>query len=122
MNDEINKAIDEEILRQFKLLKTMKPGDDQFETVTESISKLYGLRSGEFKTECDFYNGERELNLKESESRPNKSRLIDWGLKICEIAIPTGASVFMWLTCLKFEENGSLGSPVSRAMIPRGKL
>ena len=118
----IEKLLDEEIQSEFECLKDMEMGSDAYKTGVEGLSKLMD-RSIELKKiemECSDSRENKELEnaMKEqqfeAEQKDRKTRNL---ITIAGIVVPTMVTIWGTLKTFKFEETGTVTSPLGRGFI-----
>ena len=101
MNEEIKKQLIDEIQIEMGNLNHMIPGSDEHVKATQSLTELLKQYREIEETEK---NGRKEW----------VDKIVHWCLDLGKIAVPIAAYMVVWAVGIKYEETGSLTSPMFR--------
>lgn len=102
--DDVQKALDKELMDRFKEVNSYAPEYPQRKTMTDDLVKLYQLRIEEKKVDQDI----------ESARFARKFKL---GLETASIVIPSATVIYSVVKGFKFEETGSIVSNTMRRVL-----
>ena len=120
MKDEIQKSLDEVIAKEIDNLPNIAEGSKEKKEAIENLEKLYKLRIEEAKIEqvrCDKID---EMGVKQAQlDAQARDRWINFGTQI-GLAFASLVAYNMWFNRgLKFEETGTITSPITRNLLSR---
>lgn len=140
MDENIRKALEEEILSEFEDLKSLTPGTEKQQMVIENIAKLYRLELEEAKSDADWdetcnrrdADARHERNELEKQSREEqikkdqlaeqkKDRYFRLGVEAVGIILPMMFYASWMRRGFKFEETGTFTSTTFRGLFNRFK-
>lgn len=140
MEDEIRKALTEEILSEFEDLKDLESGSKEKQMAIEDLAKLYKLELEEQKSDANWdeicnrrlledKREERESDRQESEERLKKEQLAEQakdryfriGIEAAGILLPLAFYAVWMKKGFKFEETGIYTSTTFRGLFNRFK-
>lgn len=109
----IRTLLDEKIEENLKLLSKCRVGSQEANAVLDELSKLEGFRIEELKLEND----------KEDKENHRKDQLFDrwitFGLQVGATVLPLLAYDIWYRRGLRFEETGTIGSPMVRNLMSK---
>ena len=117
MNDELLQSLADELQTEFNALKDLKAGSEEYQRHVTNIEKLWKLGHEEVR-----YGYELEENYKklDQEKKDKKiDRLINIGIKLAEIGVPTTVYVVLWKSGLRFEKEGIISSSMMRNLVQK---
>lgn len=117
MEDKIRKELDDVIDAKLRDISTKTELDDN---EVENLTKLYKLRIEEAKIESDKKDKINENNLRSKQIQSESiGRWINLGAQV-GIALASLVAYDIWFNRgLRFEENGTIGSPMNRNLLSR---
>lgn len=127
--DNIEQLLDKEIESQFEAIKDLELDSDKYKAGVEAIAKLLDRKAELKKIQVDAtdkaetrsmteMNHTNEMKLKQEQINEEKKdrRWRNW-LGVAGIAIPSLITVWGTLKSLKFEETGTVTTPIGRGFI-----
>lgn len=119
---EIQKLLDEEIVRRLKGLNDMESGSKEIGVAIEDVEHLFKMRVEERKLSNELESNAREERDKLVENAARaKDRYIRLGLDVAGLILPL-MFYGIWMTKgLKFEETGTFTSTTFRTLFNRFK-
>ena len=112
----------EEIQSEFKALKEIEMGTDEYKIAVDGLAKLMDKAVDldrlniEHQEKMDAQEMEREMKLKQMEE-DKKDRTVKNILTAAGIIIPTGVTIWGTLKSLKFEQDGTITTIMGRGFI-----
>lgn len=138
MNEEIRKALEDEILSEFQDLKTFEAGSKEQQAIIENVTKLYKLELESIKSDDDYNEktNRREMEAqheqneldrqtreeqckKEQLSEQIKDRYFKFGMEVAGIILPLLFYARWMKKGFKFEETGTYTSTTFRGLFNR---
>lgn len=138
MDEEIRKALESEILKEFDDLNYLAAGSREQQTAIENITKLYRLGLEEAKTDADWdevcnrrsVEDRREQNELDKQTREEqlkqeqlveqkKDRYFRFGLEAAGLILPMMFYAAWMKRGFKFEETGTFTSTTFRGLFNR---
>ena len=118
----VNNMIEDEMARAIEQMKTLKPGDDQYNRAADAIATLQKARMEEDKLEFEDRKNGDELALKQIEQEQAEANAISerrkFTIRTCldaaGLALPTALYAFFGVKGFKFEQTGSYCSNTNR--------
>lgn len=114
--DEIKELLGEELRSEFEALATMTPGSEEHTAAVENLEKLYKLKIEEAKVEVD--NRDKE-NKRKNDDGLRKFNWISLGVQSGLTLAGIIAYNVWYHQGLKFEETGTVRSPMTRNLMSR---
>lgn len=116
--DKIQALLDERIEKDIQNLD-MLDGSQKSDAI-DDLTKLYKLRIEDTKINADQAVSAKELELKQKQANSQKvDRWINVGLQV-GLSLASLIAYDVWFRRgLKFEETGSIGSPMTRNLLSR---
>lgn len=119
----IETILHEEIQDEFKELKSMQLGSDEYKTTVDGLTKLVdrAIKIDELNINAqDKIYKENELDLKQQQiEEERKDRKVRNGITVASIVIPTVVTIWGTLKTLKFEEVGTVTTNAGRNFMNR---
>lgn len=121
----IEEKLVEEIEQEIDGLKDIEMGSEQYKATVDGLTKLVDrtIELKKFDANCAEKESEleikaNELELKERQAKDdNKDKWIRNGINIAGIVIPSVITIWGTIKSLKFEETGSVTTPIGRGFI-----
>lgn len=119
MEEKINQALGEEVLRQIKGLKDLETGTREMGSAVDDVIKLHkqlvetekaGTEARKLDIEESKSKSDSEIeqqNCKDALAEQKKDRWVKLGITIAEISIPLVFSGILFAKGMRFEETGS---------------
>lgn len=127
--DNIEQLLDQEIASQFEAIKDLELGSEEYKAGIDAIAKLLDKKAELEKINVDAsdkslnraqaqLNHVNEMRLRQEQMDEEKKdrRWRNW-LGVAGIAIPSLITVWGTLKSLKFEETGTITTPIGRGFI-----
>ena len=119
----IETILQEEIKSEFKELKGMELGTDEYKSTVDGLTKLVdrAIKIEELNNDAqDKIYKENELDLKQQQiEEERKDRKVRNGITVASIVIPTIVTIWGTLKTLKFEEVGTVTTNAGRNFMNR---
>lgn len=119
----IETILQEEIQDEFKELKHMELGSDEYKTTVDGLTKLVdrAIKIEELNNDAqDKIYKENELDLKQQQiEEERKDRKVRNSITVASIVIPTIVTIWGTLKTLKFEEVGTVTTNAGRNFMNR---
>lgn len=119
----IETILQEEIKSEFKELKGMELGSDEYKTTVDGLTKLVdrAIKIEELNNYAqDKIYKENELDLKQQQiEEEQKDRKVRNSITVASIVIPTIVTIWGTLKTLKFEEVGTVTTNAGRNFMNR---
>lgn len=128
---DVKNLLDKEIERLLSHIETLEYGTDGREAAISELTKLYKLRIDEVKNEQDYMKDcERqamERAFHEADDQAKREQLSDqgveryfrYGVMVLELVLPIAAYGMWYHKGLKFEETGTVTSPMTKNLIAK---
>lgn len=134
METDTKEMLEEQIQKLIVEIENLTPGSDEHVKACDALSKLCKILMEETHNEAEFdeivnkedldmkrFKLEQE-RMKREASEGKRDRMIQHGINIGGILIPTAAYIGLVLIGLKFEETGTITSTWFRNVIGQGKI
>lgn len=120
MKDEIQKSLDEVIAMEILDLPNMSQGSKEKKEAIENLTELYKLRIEEAKIEQARVDKCEELEIKQAQlDSQAKDRWVNLAAQV-SLALGSLIAYNIWFNRgLKFEETGTITSPMTRNLLSR---
>lgn len=119
----IETILQEEIKSEFKELKGMELGTDEYKSTVDGLTKLVdrAIKIEELNNDAqDKIYKENELDLKQQQiEEERKDRKVRNSITVASIVIPTIVTIWGTLKTLKFEEVGTVTTNAGRNFMNR---
>ena len=119
----IETILQEEIKSEFKELKSMQLGSDEYKSTVDGLTKLVdrAIKIEELNNDAqDKIYKENELDLKQQQiEEERKDRKVRNSITVASIVIPTIVTIWGTLKTLKFEEVGTVTTNAGRNFMNR---
>lgn len=118
----VDKLLDQEIETQFKALKEMEVGTDQYKVAVDNVAKLIDRKLEMNRIDID---ADDKLRTRESEEQFKQQQLkeerkrqwITIGLKVVEIGAPICLAVWGTKKSFEFEKEGTITTILGRGFV-----
>lgn len=120
MKDKIQLKLDEVITKELELMTDSSKSTEDKQSSINNLSRLYGLRIEEAKviSDSEYKSNERDLKLKQIRSEAT-GRLIGVVVQAGLTIVGLIAYDTWYRRGLKFEEIGTISSPMTRNLISK---
>lgn len=127
--ENIEQLLDKEIESQFEAIKDLELGSDEYKAGTEAIAKLLDRKAELEKIKVDANDKAQTRSMEkwkltneyaqkqEQINEEKKDRKWRTGIGIAGIAVPALLTIWGTLKSLKFEETGTITTPIGRGFI-----
>lgn len=120
MKDKIQKLLDEAIEVKIKNIANTEVGSEERTSAIDELAQLHKMRIEEAKIEvAKSDNCEERENRKEQQKSQRVERILTVVMQSC-IAVGGWICYDIWnKRALRFEEHGSIGSPINRNLLSK---
>ena len=131
MDEELRKALADEMVREFKQLETVHPGTEEQRILVDNVTKLYktGIEDAKSDSEYDEVVTRREMEqekiLRDEEAAAGERKhnkilgYVKVGLEGASIVLPLVFYGIWMRNGFKFEETGAFTSTTFRGLIQK---
>ena len=119
---EINVLLNEEIVDEFKQLKGIDVGTDEYKTTVEGLTKLMDRAIEIEKLEHEQVDKQHLAELEEKlrdeqQKREERDRWIRFGMDVAGLVIPVAITIWGTVKSFEFEREGTITTIMGRGFI-----